>query len=325
MRYLVTGAAGLIGTHLCEHLVREGHDVYAVDDESTGTFDETAAYAHAYVRRVSQVAGLDLRGHAPMHGIFHLAGHVGVQRISHPERRLRMLREHPEDALVISELSHHWSCPVIAASSSEVYGSHDGECYETQPVQVGPTEQWRSGYAVSKLAMEHLFMALHPPSPLHPPAVLVRLFNVTGPRQRADFALPRFVRAAIRGEALELYGTGGEQRCYGHVADVVRVLAALIHKPTESTVINVGHRRARTTAEVIEDVTELAKRRGHPEVIVRGRPSPAVDGYLWMKSRVPNLDRLEGYGLAVPDRWEELLRDLFAYWEAREGKPPWQE
>jgi UDP-glucose 4-epimerase len=243
MRVLVTGGAGFLGSHLVDALLEAGHGVSALDDLSTGSLANLAGasrrprfeFLRADVRDREAVDAAVARADA----VFHLAGAVGVRTVA--EDPVGTWSRNVEGTAMVLDACARLGTRCLLASTSEVYGPKaSGVLREEDAAVVEPAAR-RDVYAVSKMAGESLAMALHRSTLL--PVTVARLFNVVGPRQsgRYGMVLPRFARAAVRGEALVVHGDGKQTRCFLHVADAVEALVALLACPAaEGQVVNVG-------------------------------------------------------------------------------------
>jgi UDP-glucose 4-epimerase len=243
MRVLVTGGAGFVGSRLVERLAEGGALVDVLDDLSTGGVRNLEAAQR--LGRVSLVRG-DVRDRELVgdlvreaDAVFHLAGAVGVRRVA--EDPVDTWSRNVEGTASVLAACARLGTRCLIASTSEVYGTTaTGVLAEDAVVTVAPTAR-RDVYAVSKLAGESLALAMHRASML--PVTVARLFNVVGPRQseRYGMVLPRFARAAVRGEPLPVHGDGRQSRCFLHVDDATRALVALVATPAaEGLVVNVG-------------------------------------------------------------------------------------
>ncbi|MCB1755680.1 MAG: GDP-mannose 4,6-dehydratase [Gammaproteobacteria bacterium] len=259
--YLITGGAGFIGSHLADRLLDSGHRVTVLDDLSTGTLDNIAHRIASADFCFEQGSVLDQelveRLMASVDVVVHLAAVVGV----------RLIAEAPVDTLVVNmqgtevvlRAAAKQACKVLVASTSEVYGKRrDLPFAEDADPILGPSDAPRWGYAVSKLADEHLAMAYHQQFGL--PVVVTRLFNTVGPRQSADYGmvLPRLVQQALRGDPLTVYGTGRQSRCFCSVHDVTRALVSLLDQPqANGGVFNVGSEEEITIMALAERIIAL--------------------------------------------------------------------
>jgi UDP-glucose 4-epimerase len=293
-RFLVTGGAGFIGSHLAELLVSRGNSVTILDDLSTGSLQNLSQLRDKPGVQIIRDSVENERvvniAMASCDAVFHLAAAVGVQLIvDQPVRTIRSIIHGTE---VVLESAQRFGRPVLIASSSEVYGKGARLPFnEDDDVVVGPTRSSRWCYAYSKGIDEFLGLAYHKQDGL--PVVIVRLFNTVGPRQIGMYGmvLPRFVAAAIKNEPLKVYGDGKQTRCFCHVSDVIDALAQLMDKPnTVGQVFNVG-----SDSEIA--ITDLAKR-----VISICKSSSSIEyvsyeraygqGFDDTQRRVPKLDKI---------------------------------
>lgn len=269
--FLITGGAGFIGSHLSDSLHELGHRVTVLDDLSTGRlsnishliglpnfqFHEGSVLDKAFVN--------DLMGSVDK--VVHLAAIVGV----------RLIAESPVDTLVVNiqgtdvvlRAASKKGQKVLVASTSEIYGKRrDIPFIEDADPILGPSDAPRWGYAVSKLADEHLAMAYYQQYGL--PVVVARLFNTVGARQRADYGmvLPRFVQQALAGESLTVYDDGQQQRCFISIHDSVRALQCLINKDdTNGGVFNVGSENAVSIEFLARRVVSILKSKSRIQYI----------------------------------------------------------
>jgi len=244
LKVLVTGGAGFIGSHLCESLLQQGDEVVALDNLSTGRVDNLqSCMQNNNFRFVQDSANnqelLDeLAQECEM--IYHLAAAVGVELIvTEPVQTIQTNLQSSE--AVFSAAAKFGRC-VLLTSSSEVYGKGQAVPFrEDDDALLGPTCVSRWSYAASKTMSEHLGLAYYRQHSL--PVIVVRLFNTIGPRQIGQYGMvvPRFVRAALRGEDLCVYGSGEQTRCFADVADVVDGLIRFVAEPKAfGEVFNLG-------------------------------------------------------------------------------------
>jgi UDP-glucose 4-epimerase len=325
MRALVTGAAGFIGSHLCEELVGEGWEVIGVDDYSTGIERNLAGLAgHTsfdfYQMSVRAYCDAGFPNLVP-DVVFHLAAHLGVDRIATDP--LSMVEANAFDTQRVAEFALNLRALLVFTSTSEVYGQSEKVPMHEDDVSVlGASNRSRWGYAVSKLWAEHYVLCRAKAHGLK--VVVPRLFNVSGPRQRHDtgMVLPRFAYAAVRGRSLEVHGDGSHLRCFAHVDDVVRALIDLTaFGEARGRVINVGSSVTRQIGEVACDVRDyVAKKWGISASIAHvdfSELDPQSERKA-MKVRMADTTRLrEILGRTIPDRHEAVIRDVceFAYAE----------
>ncbi len=314
--YLITGAAGFIGSHLADELLAAGDRVIAIDDLSTGRRENIAHLEHnakfdCVIDTVSNKSLLQ-RLVERADAVFHLAAAVGVRLVvENPVRTI--LTNVAGTAAVLAAASKH-DKPVLIASSSEVYGKSNKLPFrEDDDVVLGDTQTNRWSYGCSKALDEFLALAYAREQRLK--TILVRLFNTAGPRQSGQYGmvLPRFVRCALAGEPLTIYGSGMQRRCFCHVADVVRALMQLIDHPQASgRVFNVG-----TDEEV--SIGELAERVRHATASNSELVNIPYDR-VWgpdfedMERRVPDLTRVRDLiGFRPTKTLDEIIASVVAY------------
>jgi UDP-glucose 4-epimerase len=294
MRYLVTGGAGFIGSHLAERLLGEGHSVTALDDLSTGAAENLKGIRSDPRFRLE----VDTIFHAPHTAelideadvVIHLAASVGVFQIV--ESPVRTIETNIRGTEIVLSNAAKKGKPVLVASTSEVYGksakvpfSEDDDCV------LGASSKGRWSYAASKLVDEFLALSYFKERKL--PTIVVRLFNTVGPRQtgRYGMVLPRFVRQALDGGPLTVFGDGKQSRCFAWVGDVVGAILALLREPRAlGQVFNVGNDREIS----IEDLARLVRDRANPAAAIRNVPYDQAyeQGFEDMRRRVPDLRKI---------------------------------
>src|SRR2546430_1589388 len=229
---LVTGGAGFIGSHLCESLLGQGWEVYALDDLSTGSIANVAPLRerpdfHLVVDSVLQLAVVNELVYK-CDVVYHLAAAVGVRLIV--EQPVHTLVTNVQGTETVLEYCNRFGKRVLVASTSEVYGDHREELELAEDARrvYGPTTQRRWAYADSKAMDEFLALAYHQERGLD--CMIVRLFNTVGPGQSGQYGMvvPRFVTQALAGRRIEIYGDGAQTRCFCHVHDTVGALVRLM-------------------------------------------------------------------------------------------------
>lgn len=244
MNVLITGGAGFIGSHLAEAMLTAGHSVIIVDDLSTGSLDNIAAMRGRKEFQFVRDSVCNSETIAPLVDrcdvVFHLAAAVGVQLIV--DNPVRTLETNIHGSEVVLDLANKFGRKILVASTSEVYGKNTKVPFnEDDDTTLGSTRFTRWSYACSKMVDEFLALAYHDQYGLE--TIVCRFFNTIGPRQTGQYGMvvPRFVRRALTGEPIEIYGTGKQSRCFCNVADVVDALTKLIECPDAvGEVINIG-------------------------------------------------------------------------------------
>ncbi len=296
---LVTGGAGFIGSHLVESLLARGDRVAVIDDESTGDRANLAAVAeHPRLRYVPGSVADEPLLDSLLEGVgdvYHLAAAVGVELIaSHPIQTIETNIGPTERLLAALRRRHAAGQPVrlFLASSSEVYGKNPLPRWsEEDDLVFGPTTRARWSYGVSKAIDEFLVLAYWRQERL--PVVVGRLFNVVGPRQtgRYGMVLPRLVAAALAGRRPVVHDDGRQERCFAHVADVVRAILALMQTPAAiGQVFNIGSDQPVSIRELAERVIRAT----NPALAIEYQSYAAAysDDFEDVRRRVPDLSRL---------------------------------
>ena len=294
MRYLITGGAGFIGSHLCELLLNQGHRVVAIDDLSTGRPENIAhlkSLPHfQFVRETVDNALVLDRLTSESDVVVHLAAAVGVQLIV--QDPVRTIRTNINSTEAVLTATQRYGCKVLLASTSEVYGKGVRVPFrEDDDRLMGPTTRSRWAYATSKAVDEFLGLAYHHQFGL--PVVIMRFFNTVGPRQtgRYGMVVPRFVRAALCEQPLNVYGDGTQSRCFGDVADVTRAIVQLADEPRAvGEVFNIGATEEITIGDLAERVIRLTGSRS--EILHVPYDEAYAPGFEDMQRRVPSIEKL---------------------------------
>ncbi|MBK7594806.1 MAG: NAD-dependent epimerase/dehydratase family protein [Gemmatimonadetes bacterium] len=295
MRYLITGGAGFIGSHLATRLIDRGDEVLVLDDLSTGSMDNIAALVDrpGFSYRIGSALDVPLVSECVdrCDVTIHLAAAVGVRLIV--ERPVHTIETNVKASEVVLAAAAKKQKLVLIASTSEVYGKSASLPFrEDGDLQLGPTTHSRWAYACSKALDEWLGLAYLREKGV--PVIIVRFFNTVGPRQtgRYGMVLPNFVRQALAGEPITVYGTGDQQRCFGHVQDAVEALLRLIGNPNAiGGVFNVGSDEEVSIRQLAEMVRDAA---GSESPIAYVPYAEAyAEGFEDMHRRIPDLTRLQ--------------------------------
>jgi UDP-glucose 4-epimerase len=322
MRYLITGGAGFIGSHLADELLRRGHSVHVLDDLSTGAMDnirglkEHARFDYTIESAGSTSCVAELVDEADV--VYHLAAAVGVELIV--ESPVRTIETNVHCTEIVLTQANKKKKPVFIASTSEVYGkSADLPYKETGDLLLGPTFTGRWAYACSKALDEYLALAYWKERQL--PIVVGRLFNTVGPRQtgRYGMVVPTFARQALAGQPITIHGDGSQRRCFCHVRDVVRALIALMDEERAyGEVFNVGSTEEVSIRELAEKVREAAD--SESELTLVPYEEAYEEGFEDMRRRIPDLSKVQGlleWAPTVP--LTEILRDVVEHQRAQDG------
>ncbi len=316
MRYLITGGAGFIGSHVVDAITTRGDSVVVVDDVSTGRRENIEH--HLESGRVELVEGSILDADLVddlVEGVdacFHMASAVGVQLIVSKPLESLTLNVRGND-IVISAAARHGR-RLLFTSTSEIYGKNsDGALSETSDRILGSPYKSRWAYATAKAYGEYLAYAYHRERGAQ--TVVARLFNTVGPRQTGAYGmvLPRFVTQALAGEDLTVYGSGTQSRCFAHVLDTTHALLLLMEsEEATGQVFNVG-----CPTEV--PVVDLARRvieRAESESTVRFVPYDEAygEGFEELGRRQPDITAIkEAVGWAPTRDVDEAIDDVIAY------------
>jgi nucleoside-diphosphate-sugar epimerase len=267
---LVTGGAGFIGSHLCETLLEQGWEVFALDDLSTGGI-HNVAHLREHPRFhlvVDSVLSGSIVGELvyKCDVVYHLAAAVGVRLIV--EQPVHTMVTNVQGTEVVLDYCNRFGKRVLIASTSEVYGDHREErpLAEDDRRIYGPTTQKRWLYADSKAMDEFLALAYHQERQLD--CVIARLFNTVGPRQSGQYGMviPRFVRNALAGAPLEVHGDGTQTRSFCHVSDTIRALVALMDdRSISGQIFNVGSTQRISILELADRVRAMTQ--SHSELV----------------------------------------------------------
>ena len=311
MRVFITGGAGFIGSHLADHYVNAGHQVTLLDNFSTGS---TANIAHLE-SKVTSVEG-DIRNVDLIDGltkeadlVLHMAAALGVNTIL--ESPLESMSTNITGSEVVLHAAAKHNKRIIIASTSEIYGKNPKQpLSETDDRVVGAPQKIRWTYSDAKAIEEAMAFALHQENKL--PVTTVRLFNTVGPRQtgRYGMVVPRFVHAALKNEALTIYGDGNQSRVFCHVDDAVQAIATIAH--TDSTigdVFNVGGTGEVTIKQLAEKVIAITGSTSTTTYTAYSDAYPA--GFEDIARRVPDISKIRAaIGWAPGKDLTQIISDI---------------
>ena len=320
MRVLITGGAGFVGSHLAEALLQRGDEVFVLDNLSTGSIDNiTHLKSHPkFHYTIDSVTNEPLLAEMidTCDTVIHLAAAVGVKLIV--ESPVHTIETNVHGTEVVLKHANKKKKLVLIASTSEVYGkSTEVPFNENADLVLGPTEKHRWAYACSKLIDEFLALAYWKERKL--PVIIVRLFNTVGPRQTGQYGMviPNFVRQALAGQPITVFGDGTQSRSFTYVGDVVRAMVALINEPAAiGHVFNIGNVTEISINGLAEKVKAMT---GSSSEIVRIPYEKAYEaGFEDMPRRVPDIGkihRLIGYAPTV--ELDEILTKVIESFRQR--------
>lgn len=332
-RALVTGGAGFIGSHLVDTLLASACEVVVLDDLSTGSRDNLPAHdaitlVESTLRRAIGDDGIarDERLRGPFDHVYHLAAAVGVKKVV--EQPIESIETNAFDTAAILRFAltagrDRTPALTLIASSSEVYGkSSEAVFRESGDSLLGPTTSRRWSYAMSKALGEHLALAHHEQHGL--PVVIARFFNTVGPRQVGEYGmvLPRFVRAAIDGDPLIVFGDGQQSRCFCDVRDVAPALPALLAcDDALGSVVNIGSESPISIRTLAESVVKTLG--SSSEIEHRSYDAVYGEGFEDLRRRKPDVSRVRGLiGFEPRVTLEQTIEDLALWMRAQRDAVP---
>jgi UDP-glucose 4-epimerase len=318
LRYLITGGAGFIGSHLAERLLKTDGKVVLLDNLSTGSM-ENIRHIKSFANLEYHLDGIENRqllaelvDDADV--IVHFAAAVGVKLIV--ESPVHTIETNVNGTQMVLEAASKKKKMVLLASTSEVYGKNTQvPFHEDADLVLGPTTKGRWSYAASKALDE--FLALSYWKEKKQPVIVVRFFNTVGPRQtgRYGMVLPNFVQCALKNEPVEVYGNGKQSRCFCDVQDTVEALLRLLSvEKAIGQVVNIGN----TEEVTIETLAELVKKRTRSSSPIQFVPYDKAyePGFEDMMRRVPSIDKLQSLtGFRPQTTLNEIIDRVSAYYQ----------
>lgn len=319
-KYLVTGGAGFIGSHLVDALMKRGESVLVLDDLSTGRHDNLRQHSNS--SQMEFLLGSILNDALVDDAVrrcdyvIHLAAAVGVNLIV--ERPLESLATNIRGSEIVLEKCHKYGRKVLVASTSEIYGKNTSDALKEEDDRIlGSPLKTRWSYSEAKAIEEVLAHAYWREKGL--PTIIVRLFNTVGPRQVGSYGMvvPRLVEQALRGQPITVYGSGEQTRCFCHVSDVIAALQDLMFEPeAEGQVFNVGSQSEISINDLAERVVGVT---GSSSTVVRVPYDQAYElGFEDMQRRRPDTSRIRKLLGWKPTRnLDSIVQDVAADIEAR--------
>jgi UDP-glucose 4-epimerase len=314
VRYLITGGAGFIGSHLVEKLITRGDQVTVFDNLSTGSANNLSGIKNKIIFEQGNIldkAAID-KLVSDIDYVVHLAAALGVFNIVN--KPLESLKTNLQGSEIVLEAADRYKKPVLIASTSEVYGKNDKvPLNEEDDRIIGHPLKSRWSYSEAKAVDESLayFYYLEKKLPIR----IVRFFNTVGPRQVGHYGMvvPRFVSAALENEPLSVYGSGDQIRCFCHVDDAVRALLLVMDSDKAvGEVFNVGNNQQISIMELAKKVIEITGSTSSIEKIAYEKAYP--EGFEDMQLRVPDISKIKRVlGWAPEINLDQIIKDIAAY------------
>ena len=311
MRVFITGGAGFIGSHLCDALLKEGHQISILDNMSTGS-----AANIAHIKDQIEIHQGDIRdvalvekAMAPADLVLHMAAALGVNTIL--ENPIESVSTNFTGSEVVLNAATKLNKRIIIASTSEIYGKNPKQpLSETDDRVVGAPQKIRWTYSDAKALEEAIAHALFLTKQLK--VTTIRLFNTVGPRQtgRYGMVLPRFVQSALKNEPITIYGDGTQSRVFCHVADAVRAILTIAE--TDSTigeVYNIGGVGETTIKQLAEKIIESTK--STSAITYTPYDQAYTAGYEDMQRRVPDITKINSaIGWSPENTLDSIIADV---------------
>jgi len=320
LRVLITGGAGFIGSHLCDAYLQRGDEVFVIDDLSTGSIEnirhlkDNPRFHYTIENVQNQPVTAELVDQCDV--IFHLAAAVGVKLIV--ESPVRTIETNVHGTEVVLSLANKKKKKVLIASTSEVYGlSTKVPFREDGNLVMGATTKGRWSYACSKAIDEFLAFAYWREKKL--PTIIVRLFNTVGPRQTGQYGMviPTFVKQALSGRPITVFGDGQQSRCFCYVGDVIGALMKLMDDENAvGEVFNVGSNHEITIMDLARKVKELTN--SESEIAYVPYDEAYEEGFEDMPRRIPDISKVNALvGFRPEMTLEGILKSVIDFHSGR--------
>jgi UDP-glucose 4-epimerase len=314
VKYLITGGAGFIGSHLAEKLIARGDHVVIFDNLSTGSAMNLSGIKEKIIFQEGNILDKAVIDKLVSESDFvvHLAAALGVFNIVN--KPLESLKTNLQGSEVVLEACDKYRKPVLIASTSEIYGKNDKfPLNEEDDRIIGHPLKSRWSYSEAKAVDESLAYFYYLENKL--PIRIVRFFNTVGPRQVGHYGMvvPRFVNAALKNEPLSVYGSGDQIRCFCHVDDAVRALLLVMDsEKAVGEVFNVGNNQQITIMELAKKVIELTGSTSSIEKIAYEKAYP--EGFEDMQRRVPDIAKIKQVLGWTPEiNLDQIIKDIAAF------------
>jgi len=311
LRYLITGGAGFIGSHLTEKLISRNDSVVILDNMSTGSAKNTLTFQGKVDLEVGSILDRKIVDKLVEKSDFviHLAAALGVLNIVN--KPLNSLRTNLQGSEIILESANNYSKPILIASTSEIYGKNDKvPLNEEDDRVIGHPLKSRWSYSEAKAVDESLAYFYYLENQL--PIRIVRFFNTVGPRQVGDYGMvvPRFVSAALRNEPINVYGSGDQIRCFCHVGDAIRALLLVIDSDKAiGEVFNIGNNQQISIMDLAKKVIKITGSKSEIRKIPYSEAYP--EGFEDMQRRVPDISKIKNaLGWSPEIGLDQIIRDI---------------
>lgn len=316
MKYLITGGAGFIGSNLSRFLLKKGHEIFVIDDLSTGFFENIKDLEQNknFKFILDSILNIEILEQTiqKVDAIFHLAASVGVEYvINNPLKSIEINVQGTENVL---KLAHRYNKKVLITSTSEIYGKNEKDALiETDDRILGSTTISRWSYSNTKALDEFLGLAYYHEKKL--PLTIIRLFNTTGPGQVGDYGMvvPRFVKQALLGKPITIYGDGEQTRCFTHIDDVIKAIEIVMNeKKCEGQIFNIGN----PDEHSINDLAAIIRKMTNSNSTIEHIPYEKAMGSNFedMRRRVPDITKIKKYANWEPKLYlKEIIEDIIEY------------
>jgi UDP-glucose 4-epimerase len=318
MKFLITGGAGFIGSHLAEKLLEAGHEVSVIDNLSTGSLDNIRHLMQheKFSYTIDSILNEDIL--EPLikkcDRIYHLAAAVGVKYII--DNPLLSLKTNISGTENVLEFANRYKKKVLVASTSEIYGKSDAIPFKEDADRLlGATSISRWSYSCAKAVDEFLSLAYYREKKL--PVVIVRCFNTVGPRQTGQYGMviPKFVKAALLNHPITIFGDGKQSRCFGDVCDVTDGMIKLMNDPKcEGEIFNIGNDDPISIGDLAKKIKKMTASKSKIEYVKY--EDAFEEGFEDMQHRKPDLTKINEYiGYKPKHNLDKILEKIIQHFE----------
>ncbi len=322
MKFLITGGAGFIGSHLCDELIKRKDEVIVLDNLSTGRYENISHLSgkphFEFVEGNILDSVLIDKLVERVDAVFHLAAAVGVNLIV--RKPLESLTTNIKGSEIVLDAALRYRKKILVTSTSEIYGKNkNGPLKEEDDRILGSPLRVRWSYSTAKAVDEMLAYIYWKEKGV--PSIIVRLFNTVGPRQTGAYGMviPRFIEQALSDQPITVYGTGEQSRCFVHVKDVVSALTKVIEEPKAvGKVFNIGSQEEITIARLAKKIIEITGSRSKIEYIPYEKAYE--DGFEDMQRRVPDTTKINKLiGFRPTYNLTEIIKDTVKYLKVKKS------